>query len=208
MISTHFTSSRFIGGAVALAILAGCGGGGDEPASALSSSAGAPGAAVPEMASAAPAAPAPVVTATCGLGNFSATLLARINQLRASGATCGARGAFAPATALAWAGPLTQASEGHSQDMATANYFAHASADGRTLADRVNATGYVWSTLGENIAAGYATVDSVMDGWIASDGHCANLMNPNFSQVGVACIAGATGSAYNTYWTMDLGRPQ
>ena len=118
MTSTHFTSSRFIGGAVALALLAGCGGGGDEPASALSSSAGAPGAAVPEMASAAPATPAPVVTATCGLGNFSATLLARINQLRAAGATCGARGAFAPATALAWAGPLTQASEGHSQDMA------------------------------------------------------------------------------------------
>lgn len=61
--------------------------------------------------------------------------------------------------------------------------------------------------MGENIAAGYDTVSAVMDGWLASPGHCANLMNPNFTQIGVACIRGSTGNAYGTYWTMDLARP-
>jgi uncharacterized protein YkwD len=92
--------------------------------------------------------------------------------------------------------------------LAAQNYFSHTSADGRTLADRVNATGYAWSSLGENIAAGYPTVNAVMDGWIASPGHCANLMNAGFAEVGVACVPGRAGDTYSTYWTMDLGRPR
>lgn len=216
-------SSRFLAKVGLLTFLSACGGGGggggggDAPSAALSGSAVPTAATAPSAASGTstpplsaaetPAAPAPTLSATCGLADFAATALARINQLRAAGASCGARGSFAPTGALAWSTPLTQASQGHSQDMATVNYFSHTSADGRTLADRVNATGYAWSTIGENIAAGYATMDGVMDGWVASDGHCANLMNPNFTQVGLACIPGAAGSTYNTYWTMDLGRP-
>ena len=219
MTPIQHTPSRITASAVALVLLAACGGGGGDPPAAVSGAQGtsvapapatasAPSPAAPPASTAAPApAPAPAGTATCGLSNFAASALARINQLRASGATCGARGTFAPTTALTWGAPLTQAAEGHSQDMSSANYFSHTSADGRTLADRVNATGYAWSTLGENIAAGYATVDSVMDGWTASDGHCANLMSPNFTEVGLACIPGAAGSGYNTYWTMDLGTP-
>jgi uncharacterized protein YkwD len=77
-----------------------------------------------------------------------------------------------------------------------------------STADRVNATGYAWTMLGENIAAGYATANAVMDGWVASPGHCANLMNSGFAEVGVACVPGAPGDRYSTYWTMDLGRPR
>ena len=62
------------------------------------------------------------------------------------------------------------------------------------------------SSLGENIAAGYPTIDAVMTGWMASDGHCANLMNPNFNQVGLVCVPGTAADTYNTYWTMDLAR--
>ena len=62
--------------------------------------------------------------------------------------------------------------------MATQNYFSHTSADGRTLADRINATGYAWSALGENIAAGYPSVNAVVDGWMASDGHCSEPDEP------------------------------
>jgi uncharacterized protein YkwD len=90
--------------------------------------------------------------------------------------------------------------------MATKNYFSHISADGRTLADRINATGYAWSSIGENIAAGYSTVDSVMNGWMSSDGHCANIMNASFTEVGLACVPGTAGSSYGTYWTMDLAQ--
>jgi uncharacterized protein YkwD len=61
--------------------------------------------------------------------------------------------------------------------------------------------------VGENIAAGYASVNAVVDGWMASDGHCANVMGANFRDVGVACVA-ASGSRYGSYWTMNLGRPR
>ncbi|MDH5539732.1 MAG: CAP domain-containing protein [Rhizobacter sp.] len=203
-------SHRLAACALATALLAACGGGGDSAPSALSGTTSPAPAPAPEPGQSPAPAPAPSApsTATCGLSDFANSALARINQIRAAGATCGARGSFAPAAALGWSSPLTQSGEGHSRDMATANYFSHTSLDGRTLADRVNATGYAWSTIGENIAAGYSTVNSVMDGWTASDGHCANLMNPNFTEVGLACVPGASGSQYNTYWTMNLGRPQ
>ncbi len=211
MFTSCSTSKRCTISALALALLAACGGGGDSPspASALSGTpAPAPGTpAAPAPAASSPA-PASASAADCSLNDFAAAALARINQLRAAGASCGTRGTFAPTTALSWSPLLTQAGAAHSQDMATLNYFSHNSADGRDLADRVNATGYAWNTLGENIAAGFASVNLVMDGWTASDGHCANLMNPDFTEVGMACVPGTASSVYNTYWTMDLGRPR
>ena len=193
-------------GAVATALcalLAGCGGGGDAAAPAAGT--------VPTTAPVAssPATPAATSTgSTCNLADFRASVLARINQVRASGANCGAEGMFGAAAPVTWNDKLTVAAEGHSQDMAAKNYFSHTSADGRTLADRVDATGYAWSGLGENIAAGYPGVNAVMDGWIASPGHCANLMNTGFAEVGVVCVPGTAGDTYSTYWTMDLGKPR
>ena len=185
------------------ALLAACGGGGDgaAPAGAIATPAA--------PASSSPAAsPSATVGSTCNLANFRASVLARINQVRASGADCGADGVFGAAAPVAWNDKLTVAAEGHSQDMAANNYFSHTSADGRTLGDRVSAAGYAWSALGENIAAGYVGVNAVMDGWIASPGHCANLMNAGFAEVGVVCVPGTAGDTYSTYWTMDLGRPR
>ena len=180
------------------ALLSACGGGGD--------------AAAPAGTSAAASTPTGTAAAstgsTCDLPDFRASVLARINQVRASGANCGVDGVFGAAAPLTWNDKLTAAAEGHSQDMAAKDYFSHTSADGRTLADRVDATGYAWSRLGENIAAGYPGVNAVMDGWIASPGHCANLMNAGFAEVGVVCVPGVAGDTFSTYWTMDLGRPR
>ena len=92
--------------------------------------------------------------------------------------------------------------------MAANNYFSHTSLDGRSAGDRITATGYAWRTYGENIAAGYATVDSVMDGWTASPGHCANLMNPAFTEIGLACVPGGAATTYSNYWTLDLAAPR
>lgn len=144
---------------------------------------------------------------TCGLANFQAEALRLINARRAAGASCGARGSFPATTALTWSTPLTNASFGHSRDMATLNYFSHTSADGRTLGTRVTAAGYTWQAVGENIAAGYGSVQQVVDGWMTSDGHCANLMGANFVHMGLAC-ARQSGSTYGTYWTLDLARPR
>ena len=117
---------------------------------------------------------------------------------------------FAATGSLAWSTSLAQAADGHSRDMVAYNFFSHTSADGRTLSDRINATGYTWSTIGENIAAGaiYSSVNAVIDGWLASDGHCENLLNPAFTEVGVACVPGTSANTYSPYWTMDLGRPR
>ena len=180
----------------AVMLLAACGGGGsDAPAPAAGAAAPAP-------------APAPAsAAATCGIADFAATALARINAVRAAGANCGVNGVLPPVPALRWNAALTTASSAHSADMATLNYFSHTSADGRTLDARVKTAGYTGSSLGENIAAGYAGIDSVMNGWVDSDGHCKNLMSANFTEVGVACVPGTATSTYNTYWTMDLGKP-
>jgi len=179
-----------------LLALAACGGGGDDAA------APAPTAGVAQP----PSPPASAVASTCGLSDFAASALTRINQYRAAGATCGTRGSFAPALALAWSDKLAQAADGHSQDMAAKNYFSHPSADGRTVGNRIDATGYLWSSYGENIAAGYSTVNAVIDAWMTSDGHCANVMAPHFTEVGLACVPGTSTSSYDTYWTMDLAR--
>lgn len=197
-----------------LALLQACGGGGGDNSnsgnsnnsdvSALPTTQTAPTAAAP--AASAPASAAPAADTTCGLANFEADALRLVNQQRAAGASCGARGSFAPAAALAWNGQLATSAYGHSRDMADNNYFSHDSQDGRTMVDRINATGYAWSTIGENIAAGYGGVQSVVSAWMASDGHCANLMNPRYTEFGLAC-ARNEASHYRSYWTQNLGRP-
>ena len=152
----------------------------------------------------------PVATtgSTCNIPDFATSALARINQLRAAGADCRTSGSFAPAAALTWSPLLTQSSEVESQDMVANNFFSHTGSNGSTPDTRVNATGYTWSDLGENIAAGYPTIDAVMTGWMASDGHCANLMNPDMQDVGLACVLGTAANHYSHYWTMDLAKPR
>lgn len=127
--------------------------------------------------------------------------------MRASGATCGSQ-AYRPVAALAYDGRLHQAATAHSQDMAARNYFSHTGADGSSPGQRVSAAGYTWNAVGENIAAGYGTVAAVMAGWASSPGHCANIMSPNYTQLGIACVSGGGSSTFRNYWTMNLARPR
>jgi uncharacterized protein YkwD len=182
------------------------GGGGDDSNNSDVSAAAAATQTAPTAPASAPASAAPAADTTCGLANFEADALRIVNQQRAAGASCGARGSFAPAAALVLNARLGNSAYGHARDMADNNYFSHDSLDGRSMVDRINATGYAWSTVGENIAAGYGSMQSVVDGWMASDGHCANLMNPRFTEFGLACTRN-DASHYRTYWTQNLGRP-
>jgi uncharacterized protein YkwD len=161
----------------------------------------------PPTTPATPASPSGTLTAanTCSLSNFQTDLMALINQARASNQTCGIT-SFPATAALAWNSKLFDASAAHSADMANNNYFSHTSLDGRTFDQRISAAGYGWSRLGENIAAGQSSAASVMAGWMASPGHCSNIMGANFTEVGVACVIN-NSSTYHTYWTMDLGKP-
>lgn len=152
-------------------------------------------------------ASAKAATSTCDLPDLSISALARIDQLRAAGADCRSGGTFAPAAALAWSARLARAAERHAQDMVAKNFLSHTGSDGSTVSVRIGATGYAWRLVGENVAVGHVDIDNVMAGWMARDGHCANLMDPGFAEVGLVCVSGTAASAHRSYWTMDLARP-
>lgn len=123
-------------------------------------------------------------------------MLDLVNQVRASGCTCGTT-AMPAVPALSWNDQLATAAYNHSVDMATNNFFSHTNLQGKTPGDRITAAGYVWSAYGENIAEGYTTEQLVMDGWLHSEGHCKNIMSNDYKEIGVGRSA--------NYWTMDLG---
>ncbi|MER7518327.1 sigma-70 family RNA polymerase sigma factor [Streptomyces sp. NPDC126499] len=97
-------------------------------------------------------------------------------------------------------GLLTQAAQGHSDDMAARNFFDHTDPDGDGPDERVTATGYRWSTYGENIAKGQRTPAQVMDSWMNSPGHRANILNCDFREIGIGIH-----TAGGPYWTQVFG---
>ncbi len=154
-------------------------------------------------------APGGTVTAatSCAIPDFAAQMLNAVNAARAQARSCGGT-AYAAAGALTWNDALFAAAAAHTQDMATQHALSHTGSNGSSLADRIDSTGYAWSYLGENIAAGYGGVDAVLQGWLGSTGHCANLMSPNFTEIAVACVQAGGSDPYGKYWTMDLARPR
>lgn len=133
-------------------------------------------------------------------------MLTAVNAGRAKSRNCGST-AYTAAAPLASNSLLISAAEKHAQDMAANNYFSHTGRDGSSVGTRVTRTGYKWSTVGENIAAGYTTIASTVDGWYASAGHCANFMNKSFTQAGFGKGYSAT-STYKYYWVAVLAKPQ
>jgi uncharacterized protein YkwD len=96
---------------------------------------------------------------------------------------------------------LAASARGHSADMAAQNYFDHKSKDGRTFVDRIKAAGYP-KPGAENIAAGQPTAEAVMDGWMKSPGHKANILNCGLKALGVGV---AKGGSFGIYWTQNFG---
>ena len=100
---------------------------------------------------------------------------------------------------------LTAAAQAHGEDMVNRRFFAHDSPDGRSVADRVLAAGYTYRVVAENIAAGQRTVAEVVDGWMNSPGHRANILSPDVRQIGIGF---ATGGEYGTMWVQVFGTPR
>lgn len=132
-------------------------------------------------------------------------LLEMINTARGQPRRCGNQD-FAATTPLAWNAVLASAAMSHSRAMANNNYFDHKDRDGRMPGDRAELAGYVGQQTGENIAAGQDETRKVVDGWLASPGHCANLMNPGFKEVGAAYAIDPRSDA-GIYWTAMFGTP-
>jgi len=130
-------------------------------------------------------------------------ILTYVNQARSKSCLCGST-TYPAAPALLLNDQLNSAATKHATDMATYNYFSHTGRDGSTPWARMTREGYVWRRAGENIAAGYTTARAVVDGWLRSPGHCANLMNANFKDLGVGYAYGAS-STYKRYWVQNFG---
>jgi uncharacterized protein YkwD len=140
----------------------------------------------------------------CNIPDLQSQLLLRINQLRAQSRRCGAEGNFAATTPVTWNNKLFNAAVAHNTDMATRGYFDHNSPEGVSMAQRVTTAGYDWSAVAENIGFGQADVAAILATWIASDGHCANIMNSAYREVGLSCMRSGSGT---NYWTMNLASP-
>ncbi|MFI5669920.1 CAP domain-containing protein [Streptomyces sp. NPDC051704] len=127
---------------------------------------------------------------TVDAGSESA-VLALVNKERAT-AGCG------PLTTNS---KLSAAARAYSDTMARSGVMSHTGPDGSTMTSRVEAAGYAWSRLGENIARGQADADAVMDAWMNSSGHRANILNCAFKEIGIGVHKGDGGP----WWTQDFG---
>lgn len=98
---------------------------------------------------------------------------------------------------------LTVAAQAHADDMATRRRMTHTGGDGSSSSERIKAQGYRYFRTGENIAAGYFTVDKLMKGWMDSPSHRRNILG-GFSEIGVGC---AVGEDAKRYWCVTFGLP-
>ena len=136
-----------------------------------------------------------------------AAILLLVNAARAQPRNCGAQH-FGPAGPVGWSPALAQAALAHSRELATHHYFSHVEHDGSTPADRVTRAGYAWSRAGENIALGQRSAREAVQGWLDSAGHCANLMNPVYTEMGAAYAVNPDNENHTVYWTQEFARPR
>ena len=158
------------------------------------------------------------------MGVNSSEALRLVNNARAQSRLCGSK-SYAATTSVTWNGQLESASQVHSLDMANTTaknnanpvYFSHTGSNGSDVGTRISNAGYAWNTYGENIAYDYnygypnpesvaQTLAQVIQGWIDSPGHCANIMNPNFKDIAIVRVTITVGRSYYSFWTFDLGR--
>ncbi len=121
------------------------------------------------------------------------------------------RAANGCAVALVMNDKLHQAAHDHNADMIARDFFSHTNPDGEGPAERLAEVGYNWSWLGENIAAGYPSSEAVMAGWMGSAGHRANILNCNFTEIGVGYVYAADDPGteqWHHYWTQVFARPR
>lgn len=126
-------------------------------------------------------------------------MLDAVNAVRAQPQTCGGV-RFDAVAPLHWDERLEIAARIHTDDMVRHDHFDHIGTDGSGPGDRVRRAGYGWRRVGENIARYQRSVDEVVEAWVSSEGHCQQLMDPRFVEMGAVEQDG--------YWTQVFGAPR
>jgi len=133
-------------------------------------------------------------------------VLELVNEARSEERRCGRRRLRA-AGALTMAASLTRAAAAHAADMAAHEFVGHGGSDGSEAGERVSRAGYSWRAIGENVAAGQLDAETVVREWLDSPGHCANIMAPQFTEMGVAFVA-APQSDLRIFWAQVFATPK
>lgn len=141
---------------------------------------------------------APAGQATTGFDPVALAMLDHVNAARAQARSCGDV-RYPAAGPLRLNARLSAAAQAHSDDMRRRGVLSHTGSDGSSVVERVERQGYDWSRLAENVAWGYEDVGDVVAGWLDSPGHCRNIMDGRYTELGVG-LAG-------TYWTQVFGAP-
>ncbi|WP_051207006.1 CAP domain-containing protein [Saccharospirillum impatiens] len=137
------------------------------------------------------------------MGATEQAWLEQINQARSSARYCG-RVLQGAAAALSYQCSLSVTAQRHSDDMARHGILSHLSSDGQDAYDRLQQQGYEARALGENLAMTLATDARVVQQWLASPGHCRNLMDDDFTSAGIGQAVAENG---DVYWTLNLATP-
>jgi uncharacterized protein YkwD len=145
---------------------------------------------IPVKPAASPASASPAITNPQDL--FDQQILGLVNQERAK----------VGADPLKINEQLDLAADQHTLDQASMNKMSHTGSNGSNMGDRIKNVGYVFSSAGENVAYGFGDAAAVMNGWMNSEGHRQNILNPNYKEIGIGYAQGADG---RPYWTQDFG---
>ncbi len=96
---------------------------------------------------------------------------------------------------------LNRSAQNWTNAMVRTGVFSH----GANFGGRISASGYQWSFAGENIATGFQTPFAVVRAWMASTGHCQNVLSPDFENVGTGVSSRSVGPYGGATWTQDFG---
>ena len=109
--------------------------------------------------------------------------------------------------ALRSSGKLMEAARIHAEQMASAQRAAHTISGARypTMQDRINAVGYAYMQIAENVAWNQRSAQEAVSSWMSSAGHRANILDPGLTEIGAAMARSARGEPY---WVQVFGRPR
>lgn len=150
-------------------------------------------------------AQADAVLEDCADGAALQRAVVRLNALREQAELpCASVGtALQP---LAWEARLAGSAYAQAQDLAARELLSHVDSRQQGLGARLRSAGYVAAGAGENLAVGHADFNGTLQAWLASPQHCANLMQANFRDVGLACVQ-RRGVDQDRFWVAHLGAP-
>ena len=135
-----------------------------------------------------PSAPAQNEQPASNIGSYELQVLNLVNEQRANYGL----------SALKYSTALEAVAYAHSKDMAQNNYFSHTNLSGQSPFDRMRQAGISYRSAAENIAAGQRTPQEVVNAWMNSSGHRANILNSSVTEMGVGIYS---GGSYGVYWT-------